>query len=146
MHLPQEENLPVLRGQRPKGGLHLLPQFRPLRQGLGGWGGIGNALLGPVQGVCGAASLPAQNVHGGIGGQAVEPGGEACLSPEAGQALPRGEKRLLGRLLPVLGVPAQAAGQGQDRLLIAPDQLPEGLPAAPAGLPQQDGLRRPVVP
>ena len=107
-------------------------------QRMGCWGLVGkfqNRFLIVEGGGCGGfmAAFLSQKIYAGIGDQPVQPCGEAGLSTEEFQPLPRCQKGLLSGLLRVGGVLAHPPCQGKDPFFIKVDQLLEGQRVAVSG-------------
>lgn len=140
MHLPQDQHLPVLGRKRLKPRFNLLAKLSALCRLLGGRGGVRHIQIQllVIQGGAGSRPAPplaAQQIHTGVGGQAVQPGGKAGFSPKGCKPLPGREKCLLRGLGRVLRIAAHAPCQRQDPLFIEVDQRLEGrLIAALGGL------------
>jgi hypothetical protein len=76
-------------------------------------------------------------VGGGVHGDAVQPGGEGGLLPEARGAPQRGHEGLLGGVLSVLAVAEHAQADAVHAALVPAHQLPEGVPVPPQVRSQQ---------
>ena len=80
---------------------------------------------------------PAQQIQAMVGGDAVQPGGDAGLGLEAVGVFIDLEEDLLGRVFGFQGVAQQPVGDLIDPLLVAADQLRQGGVLAPGQTPEQ---------
>jgi len=89
------------------------------------------------------AAAPAQLVHAGVGGDAVEPGGELRVAAKGRSRSEQLHEHLLGcvpgRLVVAL---EKAMGDRVDAVPIALEQLPLGIRVAPAEAFQEIGVAR----
>lgn len=152
LDVPQEKHQPVLFVEPGQCIFEQLAHFIAMDQLLGAGPPVGDVfgvrdftgfrvrIGGLVEGD-GVESLAfAQDFEGGVGGDPVQPGGEAGLFAEIVQVFEGGEEGLLGDVLGVVFVLGDAAGESVDPAFVAVSQFLEGVQVALFGPVDQLGV------
>ncbi len=97
----------------------------------GGFMGLGQRL---------GARAVTQELQAPVGDDAVQPGRERAVAPEAGKPLPGLDEGILGDILGIVGVGEHAQGDPVDAALVALDEHLERTKVTPSGPGDQVGV------
>src|SRR3712207_1400621 len=132
-YVPQDHRCAVFLPHVAQGHPYLLPTLRAERRRLGVAVPPGRLRDGrrlPVRLALPPARFLLAEAQAGVHSNAVQPGTEGALPPEASDAGPRPNPHLLARVPGILPT-EDATGHPVDAVRMLPDQLPEGLDVAP---------------
>ena len=84
-----------------------------------------------------SAPLPAQLVVAGVHRHPVQPGRERRVAPEAVELAQHGQERVLGHVGGRVGITQHAQAEGVQAMLVAPDEVGEGVGLARSEAPDE---------